>query len=147
MASERDGHTLSPTALVHEAYLKLLGTQAALEDRAHFYAVAARVMRQVLMDHAKGRRAQKRGGGVVLQPLEEASVVATAQDDFMLELDDALKRLKPVNARSAEAIELHYFGGLSYAELAVVLNVSPTTVERDLKFAKAWLCRDLKREL
>jgi RNA polymerase sigma factor (TIGR02999 family) len=147
LSKERQGHTLSPTALVHEAYLKLLGADAPLVDRAHFYAVASRIMRQVLVDHAKTRKAQKRGGGAYMQPMEEAERVAALQDDTLLELDEALTRLRTVNARSAEAIELFYFGGVSYVEMAVALSVSESTVERDLKFAKAWLFRELKREI
>lgn len=147
MSGERGGHTLSPTALVHEAYLKLMGTEAAIENRTHFFAVASRVMRQVLLDHAKARRTQKRGGGVAVEPLDDSVVASIPQDDMIIELDDALTRLKAVAARPAQVIEMHYFGGLSYAELAAVMGVSLTTVERDLKFARAWLCRDLKRDL
>ena len=147
LAKERQGHTLSPTALVHEAYLKLLGANAPLLDRAHFYAVAARIMRQVLVDHAKARRAEKRGGGAHLKPLDEAERVIAKQDETLIELDDALNRLRVVNRRSAEAIELFYFGGVSYVEMAVALGVSESTVDRDLKFAKAWLYKELQREI
>jgi len=144
LSKERQGHTLSPTALVHEAYLKLLGADAALEDRAHFYAVAARIMRQVLVDHAKARRAEKRGGGVVLKPIEDADQI-TFQDESLIELDEALTRLRSVQSRAAEALELFYFGGVSYIEMAVVLGVSESTIERDMKFGKAWMFRELKR--
>lgn len=147
LSKERQGHTLSPTALVHEAYLKLLGADAPLVDRAHFYAVASRIMRQVLVDHAKARRALKRGGGAHAEELNEELLLVAQQDQTLLELDEALTRLRGVNTRSAEAVELFYFGGVSYIEMAAVLNVSPTTIERDLKFAKAWLFRELKREL
>ncbi|MBI4907737.1 MAG: sigma-70 family RNA polymerase sigma factor [Acidobacteria bacterium] len=147
LSKERQGHTLSPTALVHEAYLKLVGADGELEDRAHFYAVAARIMRQVLVDHAKARRAEKRGGGAHVRPLEDAEKIVAQQDETLLELDESLVRLRTLNRRAAETIELFYFGGLSYVEMAVALGVSDSTVERDLKFAKAWLFRELKREL
>jgi RNA polymerase sigma factor (TIGR02999 family) len=147
LSKERQGHTLSPTALVHEAYLKLLGADAPLVDRAHFYAVASRIMRQVLVDHAKARKAEKRGGGIHLKPIEEADRVTARQDETLIELDEALTRLRAINSRPAEAIELFYFGGMSYVEMATALNVSESTVDRDLKFAKAWLFRELKREL
>ena len=147
LAGERQGHTLSPTALVHEAYLKLLGADASLVDRAHFYAVASRIMRQVLVDHAKARRALKRGGGAHAQELTDEMLVAERQDQTLLELDEALTRLRAINARSADAIELFYFGGVTYVEMAAALGVSETTVERDKKFARAWLYRELKREI
>lgn len=147
LSKEREGHTLSPTALVHEVYMKMLGSDATLTDRAHFFAVASRIMRQVLVDHARSRQTQKRGGGMDVQALEEYGDIAVRQDAMVVELDDALTRLRKVNARSADAIELFYFGGVSYAEMAIALNISESTVDRDLKFAKAWLFRELKREI
>ncbi len=137
--------TLNPTALVHEAVARLLGGGADASSRAHFYALAALQMRAVLVDHARRRHADKRGGGAVQVTLDdEALVGATGGEDF-LDLHEALDVLAREDARCARAVELTYFGGLNAQELAAVLEVSVATVERDLNFGRAWLRRNLGR--
>jgi RNA polymerase sigma-70 factor (ECF subfamily) len=143
LVSERQGHTLAATALVHEAYLRLVGSDVAFEDRVHFYAVAARVMRRILVDHAKTNNRQKRGGGVDRMPLDEALVVGPETPAGILELDDALNRLAGLDARKSEVVELLFFGGMTYDETAAALQMSPATVHRELRMAKAWLHREL----
>jgi RNA polymerase sigma-70 factor (ECF subfamily) len=145
MAGERVQHSLQATALIHEAYLKLAGpSPVAWESRGHFFAVAARVMRRILVDHARARRAQKRGGGPALA-LDEGLVVAGGADRDLVSLDDALEALATVDGRKARVVELRYFGGLSAEETARLLKVSPQSVLRDWKLAKAWLLREMKR--
>lgn len=141
--SERPGHTLRATALVHEAYLRLMDADIGWQDRAHFYAVAARVLRRILVEYARAHGRQKRGGGEEPVPLDEAMVVGPEASSTVLELDDALQRLSTLDPRKAEIIQLLFFGGLTYEEAAAALDISPATVHRELKLAKAWLHREL----
>lgn len=143
MAAAGSGHTLRTTALVHEAYLKLLGGDGTFENRAHFFAVAARAMRTILIDHARGHARQKRGGELQRVAFEEALIVPGDGDGRILDIDESLRRLEAVDERKARLIELIFFGGLTYEETAHVLKVSEATVHRDLKLARAWLYRDL----
>lgn len=144
MRSERADHSLAPTDLVHEAYGRLVDADLAWQDRSHFFAMAATMMRRVLVDHARSRAAKKRGGDAVRVTLSDL-VAAGERPQHLLELDDALVALAKVDERKAKAVELHYFGGLEYREIATVLDVSEATVDRDLRFAKAWLARELDR--
>ncbi len=146
MQGERPGHTLQPTALVHEAFLRLTGASVSPTDRSHFFALAAATMRRVLVDHARSRRRDKRGGGAAHVPLEDALQVAEAPGHDVVALDESLERLAARDGRKARAIELHYFAGLNYDEIADALQVSVATVDRDLRFAKAWLLADLGDE-
>ncbi len=144
LRGQRSSHTLQPTALVHEAYLKLVDqNEAAWNDRAHFCAVAARAMRQVLIDHARGRSAAKRGGGWRRVTLEAATDGAGASPLDLLALDEALDQLGAVDERQARIVELRFFAGLTIDEVAEVLDLSPRTVDLDWKMAKAWLSRAL----
>jgi RNA polymerase sigma factor (TIGR02999 family) len=147
MAQERPGHTLQTTALVHEAYVRLVDSaQASFEDRAHFLAVCAQVMRRILVDWARSRQAQKRGGKVVPLELEEALVVGEERGRDLVALDDALMALTAQDARKGQVVELRFFGGLSVEETAEVLKVSKETVMRDWKLARSWLRRELQQE-
>ena len=140
MKRERPNHTLQATALTHEALIRLSGGhQVEWKDRAHFLGVAARAMRQVLVDHARGKRRIKRGGDMEHLPLEEARDAAISPDMDLVELDEALKRLAEEDERKAKVVELLYFGGLTAAEAGEVLGVTSRTVERDWRFARAWL--------
>ena len=145
-ARQSPGHTLQPTALVHEAWVKLAGHDGAWTGRAHFFAVAARAMRQVLMNHARDRNAAKRGGGCDRITLDEAvtPVAGAGREVDLLALDEALERLSHRSERQARVIELRFFGGLTIPEAAHVLGVGTTTVEDDWHFAKAWLARELE---
>lgn len=144
MASERSDHTLQHTALVHEAYLELVEMNVGWNNRAHFFAVAARAMRRILVDHARGRNREKRGGDFVRVGLDKASDQPTPVAALDLEvLDDALSRLSQIDPRKAEMIEMRYFGGLTQQELSEVLCVSLATVNRDLSGAKDWLREEL----
>jgi RNA polymerase sigma factor (TIGR02999 family) len=142
LGGERPGHTLRATALVHEAYLRLVESNAQFNDRAHFYAVAARMLRRILVDHARGQNRQKRGDGAQQVTFDEAVIVGADQRG-LIELDDALQRLAAVDPRKSDVIELLYFGGLTYDETAAALGISPATVHRELKMAKAWLYSEL----
>jgi RNA polymerase sigma factor (TIGR02999 family) len=141
MAGEGAGHLLQTTALLHEAYERLLDADVGLENRRHFFALAARVMRRVLVDHARAKRSEKRGGGLPHETLNPSIAIAGESPVTILELDDALRKLAEQDARLAEAVELIYFGGLSYEEAAAELGVSRTALFEDLTFAKAWLRR------
>ena len=149
LRAEQPDHTLDTSALVHEAYLRMTaGTVPDLQDRSHFFAVASTAMRRILIDHAKHRLAEKRGGGAVHVTLDaaawgDAGTVATAEPDTLLSLDEALTRRGALHPRHAKAIELRYFAGLTLEEAAQVLGTSAPTVMRDLRFAQAWLARDL----
>jgi RNA polymerase sigma factor (TIGR02999 family) len=144
---ERDGHTLQPTALVNEAYLRLVDlNRIEWQDRAHFFAMAARTMRRVLVDHARARDNDKRGGRLPKMPLELAMEISVTPPRHLVELDEALRRLEAIHPRKAEAIDLRFFGGLSLEETAAALHVSVDTVKRDWRFAKLWLLRDLTGE-
>lgn len=139
MRGERAGHTLQTTALVHEAFIALADAQVAWADRAHFYAIAARQMRRILVNHGEAHRAERRGGGAAHAPLEDALDVVGAPSAEISDLDDALRRLEAFDPRKAQILELHFFGGLTYEEMAEVLHLSTSTVDTELRFAKAWL--------
>jgi RNA polymerase sigma factor (TIGR02999 family) len=143
MRGERPGHTLQATALVNEAYLRLVHAEVDWKDRAHFYAVAATTMRRILVDHARAQGRKKRAGARV--SLEESVLVAPDREADLVVIDEALTRLAANDARAARAVELHYFGGLTYDEMAEALGVSAATVDRDLRFAKSWLYREIER--
>jgi RNA polymerase sigma-70 factor, ECF subfamily len=137
---ERSGHTLQPTALVHEAWLRLVRQdQPSFDHRKQFYALAAQMMRRILVDHARTVNAEKRGGGMVRTTLEEAVEVCADRTVEFLVLDEALTRLARVSARQAQVIELRYFGGMNVEEMAGLLGVSPATISRDQRTAEAWL--------
>lgn len=147
MAGEQPGETLQTTALVHEVYLRLVDVRAVdWQGRAHFYALCARMMRRVLVDFARSRTYQKRGGGAAHVQLEEALTVSAVVGSELLDVDDALRRLSELDARKSQVVELRFFGGLTVEETAVALKVSPETVMRDWRLAKAWLTRELQRE-
>ena len=143
LRSERPDHTLRATALVNEAYLRLVDADVAWQDRVHFFAVSARMLRRILVDHAKSNNRQKRGGEFQKIPLDEAVLVGPQGDKSIVELDEALKRLAAQDQRKSELIELLFFGGLTYDEAAAALKISPATVHRELTLAKAWLYREL----
>ena len=141
---ERSGHTLQPTALVHEVYVRLLGQgRSDLEGRAHFLSVAAHMMRRILVDHARARVRQKRGGEATRVDLRPGDAAAAPRSVDLLALDLALDRLQAEDERKARVVELRYFGGLTTEETAQVLETSPATVKRDWAFAQAWLAREL----
>lgn len=149
MRRERPGHTLQATAVVHEAFVRLVGVDIPWQDRGHFYAVAARLMRRILVDHAKARHRVKRGGPVTLVSVDvyEADAdypIATQGEIDVLEIDEALERLAEQDPRLANAVELHYFGGLTYQETAKTLGISEATVHRDLRLAKAWILKQIR---
>jgi RNA polymerase sigma factor (TIGR02999 family) len=147
MASERQDHTLQATALVNEAYLRLVDWKPMhWQSRAHFFAVSAQVMRRVLVDFARSRQRTKRGGGQPSLSLDESAVLSPAKDADLVALDDALQRLAKIDARKAQIVELRFFGGLSVEESAAVLKTSTSTVLRDWNLAKAWLLCDLSGE-
>jgi RNA polymerase sigma factor (TIGR02999 family) len=138
-------HTLQPTALIHEAYLRMVrAEELEVRDRAHFFALAARVMRQLLVDHCRQRRARKRGGGRARVELSELEGPAEMHLDAVLDLDAALAGLAALDERKSRVVELRYFGGLSVMEVAEALDVSPRTVEADWTMARAWLKRELE---
>ncbi len=142
MAGERPGHTLQTTALINEAYLRLIDhKEMHWQNRSHFFAVAAQAMRRILVDHARSRDAAKRGGGGHKVSLEEAAVVAEERAAELVALDDALRELAAIDSRKHQIVELRYFGGLSVEETSELLGVSPVTVMREWSTAKAWLAR------
>jgi len=144
MGRERAGHTLQTTALVNEVYLRLIDvSRVRWQDRAHFFAMSARLMRRILVDHARSRLSQKRGGATRRVSLDEALTVSPERGADLVALDDALKALAAVDARKSQVVELRYFGGLSVEETAESLHVSPDTVLRDWSLAKVWLLREL----
>ena len=144
MRSERRDHTLQPTALVHEAYLRLIDQRDLPgESRAHFFGVAASVMRRILIDHARAHRADKRGGRDVKVPLDEAPALAAENLGYLIEVDQALERLAALEPRQARIVELRFVGGLSIEEIANILDIGPRTVDRDWRLAKAWLRSEL----
>lgn len=146
LARERHGHTFDSAALVHEAYLRLAGPgELRPESRAHFFAIAARAMRSILVDYARARAAAKRGGGVVAIPLDEAPALAIGdRAEHLLALDEALTRLAQVDEEASRTVECRYFVGLTLEEISTVLGLSVGTVRRRWDFAKAWLRRELK---
>jgi len=144
MQREKQGHTLQTTALVNEAYLKLVNLKSPQwQDRAHFFAVAAQVMRRILVDHARKHIAGKRAGGFDVLPLNEELVFTPARSREIVRLDEALTRLAEKDGRASRVIELRFFGGLSVEEGAEVLKISPRTVKREWMFARAWLREEL----
>jgi RNA polymerase sigma factor (TIGR02999 family) len=145
MRNQAAGHTLQPTALVHEAYARLVDLKLDWQDRTHFLSMAARTMRRVLVDHARAKHAAKRGAGAVQVTLRDFH--ATADPTFdLLALDEALESLGRDHERAAKAIELQYFGGLTRREIAEALEISDSTAERDLRFARSWLKRELSEK-
>jgi RNA polymerase sigma factor (TIGR02999 family) len=143
LRAERPDHTLRATALVHEAYVRLVGSDVEWQDRVHFFAVSARLLRRILVDHAKSRNRHKRGGEFQKISLDEAVLVGPQTENGIMALDEALQRLAAHDQRKSELIELLFFGGLTYDEAAAALNISPATVHRELTLAKAWLYREL----
>ena len=144
MARERPGHTLQATALVNEAYLRLIEVKRVRwQNRAHFFAMSARVMRRILVDSARARGNDKRGGGVPKVSLDEGLLVTKQPGQDLVALDDALQALEAVHPRKSQVVELRFFGGLSIEETGEALHVSPDTVKRDWRFAKLWLLREL----
>jgi RNA polymerase sigma factor (TIGR02999 family) len=145
MAREHAGRTLQTTALVNEAYLRLVdANQIQWQNRAHFFAISAQLMRRILVDFARSRGYQKRGGNLHKVSFDEAMTVTPETDPDLIELDDALSTLAAIDSRKAKVVELRFFGGLSVDETAEVLKVSPDTVMRDWRLAKVWLVRELK---
>jgi RNA polymerase sigma factor (TIGR02999 family) len=144
MEGQRTDHTLQTTALVNEAYLRLADqTNPHWQNRAHFFAVAARAMRQIVVDYARSQQARKRGGGALKIELDEAAIVSPEQSKEIVDLHEALERLAALDSRKAQVVELKYFGGLNYDEMAEVLKISRVTVRRDWEFARAWLHTEL----
>ena len=145
MAAEQSGHTLQTTALVNEVYLRLIDLpQRNWENRAHFLAICAQLMRRILVDFARSRNSQKRGGGPRNLPLDEALTVCGEAPQEIIKVDDALKNLSTFDARKSRVVELRFFGGLGVEETAEVLKVSPETVMREWKMAKIWLIREIR---
>lgn len=146
MSDERQDHILQPTALVNEAYIRLIDIrEVRWEDRGHFFAVAARVMRRILVDTARARMYQKRGAGAEEVPFDETMFKAPRSDRDVVELDEALTALGKVDERKRKVVELKFFAGLDLKETAAALDISPDTVTRDWKLAKVWLLREIKR--
>ena len=146
MGRESPGHTLQTSALINEAYLRLVGQQdIKWQDRAHFFAVAAQIMRHILVDHARRRHYAKRGGGAPKLPLDEAKALAEQRAAQLVALDDALSDLAALDPRRSQIIELRFFGGLTLDETAEVMKLSPSTVQREWRAAKAWLTHAMTR--
>jgi len=144
MKSERSGHLLQPTALVHEVYLRLaMGSPVELKDRAHFLAVAAQYMRRIMIDHARAATCGKRGSGNTVISLEDFNGVSPPPDESLLALDEALTRLREIDERAARIVEMRFFGGLTERETSEVLGVAVSTMKRDWDFARAWLAARL----
>lgn len=144
LALERPGHTLQATALVNEAYLRLIDIHAVeWRDRAHFFAVGARIMRHILVDYARARRFAKRGGAAIRVDFNEALVVSAEADPAVIRMDDALNQLAAFDPRKARIVEMRYFGGMTTEEIAAVLGVSIPTVNRDWGLARSWLAREM----
>jgi len=141
MRGERGGHTLQATAVVHEAFLRLIQANVDLQDRAHFFALASRLMRRVLVDHAKSRSRIKRAGGVRDPLSDDTRPPASSMD--VIALDEALESLQQIEPRLAQVIELHYFGGLTYDQIAAAAGASTATVHRDIRLARAWLMQEI----
>ena len=144
MHNESAGHTLQPTALVNEAYLRLVDVELEFHDRAHFLALASKVMRRVLVDHARGRKRLKRGSGQKPIPLDESVLPSVSASSDLVDLDEALNKLAEFDARLARSIELVYFGGLTTTEVAAVLSISRVTLNKDMRLARAWLYKELE---
>ena len=151
MRNERVGHTLQPTALINEAYLRLASAEKAWQHRAHFVAVAAGTMRRVLIDHARKQKAAKRGGEQAALPLEDSpeflsAVLTKERSEELIGLDEALTRLQELDPRQSQVVELRFFGGLTVEETAEVLGISPKTVKRDWAVARAWLHGEMSKD-
>jgi len=147
MSRERAGHTLQTTAILNEAYLRLVGdTKPRWQNRTHFVAAAAQLMRRIMVDHARERRALKRGGGALKVTLDETALVTETRSEELLALDEALEKLTTQDPRKSQIVELRYFGGLTVGETAEFLNLSPRSVEREWTMAKAWLYRAISGE-
>lgn len=144
LRGERPGHTLQTAGLINEAYLRLVGADVTWEGRRHFLAVAATTMRRVLVDYARARKGPRRGGRAGRVALEEGIAAAPSRSDDLLALDEAIERLSTLNKRQATLIELAYFGGYTYPEMGEILEISPATVDRELRVAKRWLGRLLQ---
>lgn len=145
MRRERPGHTLQTSALIHEAYLRLVDQSVNLRDRAHFFGIAARLMRQILVDHARAHLYAKRSGKAQKLALDEVSQLGHGRSGEMIALDDALSSLARMDAQQSRIVELKFFGGLTIAEIALSLGVSHSTVERDWNLARAWLQREMTK--
>jgi len=147
LSRERPNHTIQATALVHEAYLRLVDVkEIQWQDRAHFLAVGARVMRRILVDYARARGCDKREGAAQRTPFDDALFVSSEPDPMVIHLHDALERLAEFDSRKAQVVEMRYFGGLTAEEIAAILHISPQSVNRDWSLAKAWLVREMNRE-
>jgi RNA polymerase sigma factor (TIGR02999 family) len=144
MRRESPGHTLQPTALAHEAFMNLVDADVTWSDRVHFYAVSVRIMRRLLVDHAKAKYCKKRGGDLAKVSLEDALLIEPEPASELIEVDEALGTLEKFDERKSQVVELHYFGGFSYEEIADVLGISAATVHRELRLAKAWLYGELQ---
>lgn len=145
MSRERANHTLRPTELVNEAYLRMQSAEIDFHDRSHFYAVAAQVMRRILCDHARARLSGKRGGGLEKISLEDTSQFAVDRPEHLVDLDEAMDRLSTWSPRQSKVVEMHVFGGLTFDEIGEVMEISGRTVMRDWNVARAWLYRHLKK--
>ena len=145
VSQENPGQTLQPTALVNEAYLRLVGNQH-FESRKHFFAAATRAMRRILVENARRNQRQKRGGQAVRQPLDLNEIAAPPDDDDVLALHEALQRLAADQPRRAQLVELRFFGGMSLIEAAEFLGISPATADRDWRYARAWLYAEIKKQ-
>ncbi len=143
MRAERGSHTLQATAVVHEAFLRLIQANVALQDRGHFFALASRLMRRVLVDHAKSRSRAKRNSGARDHAAEDSGDLLPPADFDVVALDDALEDLQRLEPRLAQVIELHYFGGLTYDQIATAAGISAATVHRDIRLARAWLLNEI----
>ncbi len=146
LRNERPNHTLQSTALVHEAYFRLVGQDfPEWKSRAHFFAIAAQLMRQILVDYARRQRASKRGGGICMLPLDDAVALPQSKDVDVLALDDALNALAELDPRQTRVVELRFFAGLSLEEISEVTGIATATVQRDWTAARAWLYREISR--
>lgn len=146
LSRERRDHTLQPTALVHEAYLKMVNQNSFVaENRTHFYAVASRLMRQILVDHARAHKAEKRGGAAQRFSIEDLQILPEQSAADLLELNEALQKLESIDERKCRVVDMRFFGGLKENEIAEVLGVNEKTVRRDWQFAKLWLYRELSQ--
>jgi RNA polymerase sigma factor (TIGR02999 family) len=147
MTQERPGHTLQTTAVVHEAYLRLIDQKhVQWQNRAHFFAIASQMMRRILITHAQSHAYAKRGGGALKVSLDEAAILSPERATELIALDEALKSLTAIDSRRSQVVELRFFGGLDNEEIAEVLKISPNTVTRDWNVAKAWLYREMNKE-
>jgi RNA polymerase sigma factor (TIGR02999 family) len=146
LRKERSGHTLQSTALVHEAYLRLIDQKVSWQSRAHFMGIAAQIMRRILLDHAKSKAAAKRGGGEIALELDESSIAGKVRDVNLIALDEALLELEKIDPIRSRIVEMRFFGGLSNEESAEVLGISTATVQRQWAGARAWLFHAMKKE-